>query len=222
MFKGPIVYYVPVRGSGFVGGCNFKTDPFLAAKFFTYKKLEGGQISWHSNSSLTGVITETKKKRKILAHLRSMKVTQNVAFLRAQIFKISWGTMPLPPPPPPLTTFTFTFIKFFHHWASFESGYKPATKQFLLKKLAMVHMIVTSERYIHYRWKTSATSATVVYVALVFRNKRHSIVVYATVWVCGGKKLICWSIQWSSLIMATYHDLSQLDTYNDNQGFGWT
>ena len=50
--KGPIVYYVRGGVGGFGGGYNFKTSPFLGGKFFTGKKHEGGQILWHSNSSL--------------------------------------------------------------------------------------------------------------------------------------------------------------------------
>ena len=47
------------NGGGFGGGYNFKTSPFFGGKFFTGKKHEGGQILWHSNSSvgnLTSVI----------------------------------------------------------------------------------------------------------------------------------------------------------------------
>ena len=120
----------------------------------------------------------------------------------------------------PQTTFTFTFISFFPHWASLESRKNPVTKEFLVKKWATV--TISSERYVQYQWKTSATSAAVVYVAFVFRNKRHRDIAFAVVWVCGGNKLICWRIQWSSLRMATYDDLNQLYSYNDSQGFGWT
>ena len=40
------------EGRWFGRGYNFQTRPFLGGKFFTGKKHEGGQMLWHSNSSL--------------------------------------------------------------------------------------------------------------------------------------------------------------------------
>ena len=169
-------------------GVQFLNKPLLGGKVYPYKKREGVQTLWHSSSSLTGFVTETKEKKKnscwrfLLFTSNSKKLThkytineawkwlkmQEMAFLRAQIFKISQGNMHA------LGLPNNIHIQVYQFFSPTKPYWRPITtlwqNSFSLKEATV---IVTSERCVQYPPKSSATFATVVYVALVFRNKGH-------------------------------------------------